>query len=80
MTDVRVHLRAYFLKVIGKPINDDDDIFDLGLVDSLFALQLVTFIEEEFLIVTEPQDLDICNFCSIEALTCFIKRKHESNQ
>ena len=64
--NVRTRIRDYFGKVISDPINDDDDIFHLGLVDSLFALQLLAFVEGEFSIVAERDDLNIRNFSSIK--------------
>jgi len=73
--DVRTQLRAYFGKVISGPIGDDDDIFAMGLVNSLFAMQLLAFVEREFAIVAEREDLDIRNFCSIAALTAFVETK-----
>ncbi|WP_433364817.1 hypothetical protein [Streptosporangium sp. CA-115845] len=56
-------------------ISDGDDLFELGLVNSLFALQLVQFVENEFSITAEREDLDINNFCSIDTLTAFVLRK-----
>ena len=41
--EARGRIRAYFGRTIPKPVGDSDDIFDLGLVDSLFAMQLVAF-------------------------------------
>jgi acyl carrier protein len=75
MTEVTTRIRAYFNRVIAEPVNDDDDIFDLGLVDSLFALQLVMFVQNEFSIVAERQDLDIRHFCSIAAMSAFVETK-----
>jgi len=46
-------------------VGDKEDIFERGLVNSLFAMQLVMFVEREFAIVVERQDLDIRHFCSI---------------
>ena len=56
-------------------LKDDDNIFELGFVDSLFALQLVNFIEEKFEIGVEDSDLDITNFSSIKNIVTFIKHK-----
>ena len=63
-----VHFKNYDLQ-------DDDDIFSLGYVNSLFAMQLVMFVESEFSITAQQEDLDINNFCSIAALTDFVHRK-----
>ena len=54
---------------------DDDNIFELGLVDSPFAIELVLFIEEEFEIEILDSDLDIENFVSVERIAEFVKRK-----
>jgi acyl carrier protein len=54
---------------------DDDNIFELGLVDSPFAIELVLFIEEEFGIHILDSDLDIHNFSSVKRIAEFVKRK-----
>ena len=53
----------------------DDNIFELGYVDSLFALQLVSHLEEAFSIEITDQDLDISNFSSVKAIVEFVDRK-----
>ena len=56
-------------------LKNDDDIFDLGFVDSLFALQLISFLEETFAIEVNDQDLDISNFSSVTAIVAFVNKK-----
>ncbi len=56
-------------------INDDEDIFAAGFVNSLFAMQLVMFVEQEFGITVEDNDLDLDNFRSISAIAHLIERK-----
>ena len=73
--DARTRIRNYFNHVITQPVRDDDDIFELGIVNSLFAMQLVMFVESEFSIVAERKDLEISNFCSIAALVAFVETK-----
>jgi methoxymalonate biosynthesis acyl carrier protein len=68
-------IREYIASNISTPLSDDSDFFELGLVDSLFALQLVAFVEQEFGFVIEPHDLDIAHFCSIDALDKFVTLK-----
>jgi len=53
----------------------DDNFFDLGYVDSLFALQLVSHLEEACGIEITDQDLNISNFSSIKAIVEFVDRK-----
>ena len=56
-------------------LGDDDNIFELGFVDSPFAIQLVCFIEEEFKIKIGDDDLDIDNFTSVNRIAEFVSRK-----
>jgi methoxymalonate biosynthesis acyl carrier protein len=56
-------------------LNDDDDLFESGIVNSLFAVQLMTFIEKTFAMEVEMDDLDIENFKSLNATTAFVLKK-----
>jgi acyl carrier protein len=56
-------------------VADDEDLFASGLVNSLFAMQLVLFVEKEFSIKVDNEDLDLDNFRSVSAITGFIQRK-----
>jgi methoxymalonate biosynthesis acyl carrier protein len=53
----------------------DDPIFELGFVDSLFAMQLIGFIQNEFQVEIENADLDLANFRSIDRMAAFIREK-----
>ena len=69
-------IRAFMARHIRNvSLRDDEDVFAAGFVNSLFAMQLVTFVEGEFSIVAERGDLDIRNFCSIAALIAFVEAK-----
>ena len=54
---------------------DSDDIFALGLVNSLMAMQLVLFLEKEFGIKFANEDLNLQNFRSINAITGLLETK-----
>jgi methoxymalonate biosynthesis acyl carrier protein len=56
-------------------LDGDQDIFALGFVNSLFALQIVLFVEKEFGVHVDNEDLDLGNFRSINALAGFVARK-----
>lgn len=62
------YIRNYDLKV-------DEDIFALGFVNSLMAMQLVAFVEKEFGISVEDEDLELDNFRSIRAIDDLVSRK-----
>lgn len=74
-TEIVTHLER-FLPV--QELRDDDDIFTKGFVSSMFAMQLVAFVEEHFGIVVENDDLELDNFRSIAALTTFVEGKREA--
>lgn len=56
-------------------LKDDDDLFALGFVSSVFAMQLVSFVEHEFGITVEDEDLELDHFQSIAAIDAFVARK-----
>jgi methoxymalonate biosynthesis acyl carrier protein len=70
--EIRAFLSRYFRTA---ELTDDDDIFALGLVNSLFAMQLVLFLEQKFKITIESDDLEIDNFRTINAIARLLERK-----
>jgi len=75
-TAIRAKIRAFILASINLPgLEDDDNLFESGIVNSLFAVELMTFLEKTFGIEVGPDDLDIANFQSIEASAGFVTRR-----
>jgi methoxymalonate biosynthesis acyl carrier protein len=58
-----------------KMMDEDEDLFDSGIVNSLFSIQLISFIEKSFDIKVTADDLDMDNFKSINAVYNFVKRR-----
>jgi len=54
---------------------DSDNIFEMGFVNSLFAMKLVSFIEQEFGIEVDNEDLEISNFNSVDRIVGYIENK-----
>ena len=73
---IRAFLFRYFQ---NHNLRDDEDIFASGFVNSLFAMQLVLFVESEFAIKIEDADLKIENFSTVNALDNLIERKAVSS-
>jgi acyl carrier protein len=69
---IRTFLAGFFQNL---ELEDEQDIFALGFVNSLFAMQLVLFVEKEFAVSVENEDLDIDNFRSIRAIATLVERK-----
>ncbi len=59
----------------GHDLQDGEDIFATGFVNSMFAMQLVNFVEQTFGITVESDDLEIDNFRSIDAIAALVERK-----
>lgn len=69
-------IRRYILENVNIPDLDDEfDIFDAGIVNSLFAIELMTFLEKTFNIKVTMDDLDMENFKSVNATSEFVRRK-----
>jgi acyl carrier protein len=56
-------------------IDSDLNYFEAGLLNSMFAMQLLLFVEEEFGIQVTNDDLDVKNFESLNAVAEFVTRK-----
>ena len=54
---------------------DSDNIFELGYVNSLFAMKLLNFVEQEFDFTVENEEMDIQNFSSVDAITQLVEKK-----
>lgn len=73
---VREQIREFVGRHIRRwEVDDAADIFALGFVNSMFAMQLVTFVETTFGIAVEDEDLEIENFKSVNAIVNLVERK-----
>jgi methoxymalonate biosynthesis acyl carrier protein len=74
--EIRGKVREFVSRFVrGHELADGEDIFATGFVNSMFAMQLVQFVETTFGVVCESEDLELDNFRSIDALTAFVQRK-----
>ncbi|MCP3805308.1 acyl carrier protein [Allokutzneria sp. A3M-2-11 16] len=58
----------------GVELDDDQDIFALGFVNSLFAMELVMFVEREFDVRVPNEELDLANFRTVRAMCDLVGR------
>jgi len=76
VNDRKLKIKKFLSRFFNtEQLKDDDDIFSLGVVNSLLALQLVDFLEKEFCITIEDEDLDIDEFRSINSMDKLAERK-----
>lgn len=55
-------------------ITDNQDIFSLGFINSLFAMELVMFLEKEFSVQIPNDQLRIDNFRTVTAMSELVDR------
>lgn len=73
--EVRVHIRDFIIgKFPGVEFADSDDIFTLGFATSLFAMQLVMFVEKTFGFEIGNEELEMSNFRSVDAMVALVDR------
>ena len=76
MEEVKAKIQKFLTRSFGHhEFQEEEDIFSLGFVNSMFAMQLVLFLEKEFQITIENEDLEIENFRSINAMSSFLEKK-----
>ena len=74
--DNKQQIREFVSRFVrGYDLKDGEDIFATGFVNSMFAMQLVQFVETTFGITVESDDMEIDNFRSIDAITALVERK-----
>ena len=70
-------IRQFILSSVALAhLDDDADLFEAGIVNSLFAVQLLAFVEKTFAIEVGMDDLDIDNFKSVNATAAFVQRRN----
>lgn len=72
--DTKARIRSFIGSRWPGELHDDDDIFEAGVVNSLFAMQLVLFVEEEFAIQVGNEDLERDNFRTVNSISGLVER------
>ena len=79
MSETRDKIRAFILEnfLFGndQSLNDDISFLDEGIIDSTGILELVSFLEEEFSISVEDEEIVPENLDSIKNVVAYLERK-----
>jgi D-alanine--poly(phosphoribitol) ligase subunit 2 len=76
MNDIQTAVREFLGRFVSDTQVDGDlDLFATGMVSSLYAMQLVLFIENQYGIQVANEDLDYENFKSVNAIVEFIQAR-----
>jgi methoxymalonate biosynthesis acyl carrier protein len=74
--EIKAAIREFLARFFkNQKLNDDDDIFAMGFVNSLLALQLVNFLQKRFQITIDDEDLDLDNFRTLNRMASLVERK-----
>ena len=75
MQTIKDTLYGYFKSRTDKPISDEDNLFNAGLLDSMGVLELVYHLESNLRIEVDPDEISESNFKSIHAITTLAEGK-----
>ena len=70
-------LLSMLSKRLKTPVRPEQDLFADGMINSMFALELVVQIENKFDVEVEGRDLDMANFRSVNAMANLVRRLTE---
>jgi acyl carrier protein len=72
---IKKYIESNIIKFEDVSLSDGDNIFELGFVNSLFAMKLLNFVEKEFKIQVDDEDIDIKNFSCINNISNLVMKK-----
>ncbi len=80
--DIQAQIRDYIAQNLlfsddGFGYSDDASFLEEGIVDSVGIMELVMFLEENFGLTVDDEDLTPDNFDSVNKLAAYIKRMSE---
>jgi acyl carrier protein len=81
-TDIRERTRAYisenflYMREGGNALlNDEQSLLETGVVDSMGIMEVVQFIESEFGVLVEDEDISEQNLGTINGITRYVASK-----
>lgn len=72
MNRINQFIKKYAIVEDVELIAESTDLIKIGAIDSLFTLQLLSFLEEDFQIEVGIDELELSNFKSIEAIKNYV--------
>lgn len=78
-TDIKTSLTQFFLDQFNMEIaSTSEDLIEAGILDSLMLIDVVMFMETEFSVTTELDDLEMENFLTIDNMARFVAERQPS--
>ena len=73
--DRKATIKAFLSQSLRYDLREDEDLFTLGFVKSLFILQLILFVERRFGITIANVPREIDSFRTVNAIAALVERK-----
>jgi len=80
--EVKKEIKKFILEEFlpnGYDLNNNELLFDSGIIDSLGMIKLTAFIENTFDIVINPSEVTMDNFNTVEKIARIISEKTKKN-
>ncbi|WP_329010775.1 phosphopantetheine-binding protein [Micromonospora rifamycinica] len=71
--------RSYLTDRLKTTVEVDQDLFDRGLVDSMFAMELVVHLEQTFQISAPGTDPRLDNVRSVPSMAALVRRLRDDH-
>jgi methoxymalonate biosynthesis acyl carrier protein len=75
LNDITKKLKDYFKSIHNNEIADNENLFEAGMLDSIEITSLIVFIEKNFNITIDPDEIIEENFNSLNSLFKLIESK-----
>jgi acyl carrier protein len=78
---LREHIINQYIKAKEpEGFNDDYNLIDEGILDSLAIMNLIAWLEKQYAIEFDEGDIVLENFNSVNALVNFVQTKHVASE
>ncbi len=76
---IRIFIVEHIPQARQLNVQNEDELIETGLLDSLGILDVVTYLEEEFGLTVSDEELTPENFQSISTMASYVQMKKEAN-
>lgn len=76
MKEIKIKIKDFLSHFFREhELDDNEDIFSIGFVNSLFAMQLIMYLEREFNVRIDNDELDLDKFRTINNIGKLVESK-----
>ena len=75
MEDILTDLKIFFNTFFRENLSDNDNLFEVGALDSMGVVSLMTHIEEKYQVAIAPEEVTEVNFGSLKSVAKLVAEK-----